>query len=185
LIWNYVVNNYLLGEDPPPFDILFWNNDTTNLPAQLHSDYLDIYGDKRFVRPGEVDFLDHKIDLTAVKQDAFMVAAVTDHITPWRACYRNNHLFGGDIEFVLSNSGHIQALLNPPGNPKATYFANPDLPETPDEWMEGAKPVQGSWWPRWSEWLGDRAGDKKSAPKSLGAKAYPPISKAPGEYVYG
>lgn len=185
LIWNYVVNNYLLGEDPPPFDILFWNNDTTNLPAQLHSDYLDIYADQRFANPGEVDFMDHQIDLTAVKQDAFMVAAVTDHITPWRACYRNNHLFGGDVEFVLSNSGHLQALLNPPGNPKSNYFTNPDIAESADEWLEGATQNQGSWWPRWTEWLSERAGEKKKAPKSLGAKSYPPISKAPGEYVYG
>lgn len=185
LIWNYVVNNYLMGDDPPPFDILYWNNDSTNLPAQLHSDYLDIYADKRFVEPGNVEFLGHPIDLTKVTQDAFMVAAVTDHITPWRACYRNVRLFGGDIEFVLSNSGHIQALLNPPGNPKAQYFANPDLPENADEWIAGATPQQGSWWPRWTDWLSERSGDKKAAPKALGSKAYSPICKAPGEYVYG
>lgn len=185
LIWNYVVNNYLMGNDPPPFDILYWNNDTTNLPAQLHSDYLDVFGDKRFAEPGNVDFMDHKVDLTKIKQDAFMVAAITDHITPWRACYRNVHLFGGDIEFVLSNSGHLQALLNPPGNPKAQYFTNKDLPQTPDEWMENASPVQDSWWPRWTEWLGERSGEMKSAPKSLGNKTYAPICAAPGEYVFG
>jgi polyhydroxyalkanoate synthase len=185
LIWNYVVNNYLLGEDPPPFDILYWNNDSTNLPAQLHSDYLDIYKDKRFTNPGEVDFLDHKIDLTKVKQDAFMVGAVTDHITPWRACYRNVHLFGGDTTFVLSNSGHIQALLNPPGNPKAQFFTNDALPATPDEWFAGAQPQQGSWWPMWTDWLSERSGEMKKAPKSLGSKAYPPVCKAPGEYVFG
>ena len=185
LIWNYVVNNYLMGDDPPPFDILYWNNDSTNLPAQLHSDYLDIYADKRFAEPGNVEFMGNLIDLTNVKQDSFMVAAVTDHITPWRACYRNVHLFGGETEFVLSNSGHIQALLNPPGNPKAQYFANAELPENADEWLEGAEAVQGSWWPRWTEWLAERSGEKKNAPKSLGAKAYPPIVKAPGEYVFG
>lgn len=185
LIWNYVVNNYLMGDDPPPFDILYWNNDSTNLPAQLHSDYLDIYADKRFAEPGNVEFMGHKIDLRKVKQDAFMVAAVTDHITPWRACYRNNQLFGGDIEFVLSNSGHIQALLNPPGNPKAQYFANPELPEDSEEWFANAEPQQGSWWPRWIDWLSERSGDKKKAPKSLGNKACPPIVKAPGEYVFG
>lgn len=185
LIWNYVVNNYLMGNDPPPFDILFWNNDSTNLPAQLHSDYMDIYGDKRFAEPGNVDFMDHKLDLTKVTQDSFMVAAVTDHITPWRACYRNVHLFGGKTEFYLSNSGHIQALLNPPGNPKANYFTNSELPDDPEEWLEGAKQQQGSWWPRWTEWLGIRAGEKKPAPKALGNKAYAPIMKAPGEYVFG
>ncbi len=185
LIWNYVVNNYLMGNSPPPFDILYWNNDSTNLPAQLHSDYMDIYGDKRFAEPGNVDFMDHKLDLTKVKQDSFMVAAVTDHITPWRACYRNVHLFGGKTEFYLSNSGHIQALLNPPGNPKSNYFSNDDLPADADEWLEGAKQVSGSWWPRWTEWLGERAGEKKPAPKNLGNKSFTPISKAPGEYVFG
>ncbi|MEM8770682.1 MAG: alpha/beta fold hydrolase [Pseudomonadota bacterium] len=185
LIWNYVVNNYLMGDDPPPFDILYWNNDSTNLPAQLHSDYLDVFSDKRFAEPGNVEFMGHKIDLTKVTNDMFMVAAVTDHITPWRACYRNVHLFGGDVEFVLSNSGHIQALLNPPGNPKAQYFANKNLSEDADEWLGGAEPIQDSWWPRWTEWLGERAGDKKSAPKSLGNKSFQPLYAAPGEYVFG
>lgn len=185
LIWNYVVNNYLLGEAPPPFDILYWNNDTTNLPAQLHSDYLDIYHDKRFANPGEVDFMEHKIDLTKVKQDIFMLAAVTDHITPWRAAYRNTKLFGGKIDFILANSGHIQALLNPPGNPKSKFFTNPDLPDNPDEWLGGGEEHAGSWWPHWSEWLGAHAGAKKKAPKTLGNKAHPVTSKAPGEYVFG
>lgn len=184
LIWNYVVNNYLLGEDPPPFDVLFWNNDTTNLPAQLHSDYLDIYSDKRFRQDTSVEFMGHAVDLKNVTQDAFMVAGVTDHITPWKACYRNVHLFGGDIEFTLSNSGHIQSLLNPPGNPKAKFFANKDLPETADEWLGGTREVAGSWWPRWDEWLSERSGEMKKPPKSVGNKAYPPLTKAPGEYVF-
>ncbi len=184
LIWNYVVNNYLLGEDPPPFDVLFWNNDTTNLPAQLHSDYLDIYSDKRFQSTSSVEFMGNVVDLSNVTQDAFMVAGVTDHITPWKACYRNVHLFGGEIEFSLSNSGHIQSLLNPPGNPKAKYFANKNLPETADEWVAGAEQIDGSWWPRWDEWLSERSGEKKTSPKSLGNKTHPPMAKAPGEYVF-
>ena len=184
LIWNYVVNNYLLGEDPPPFDILYWNNDTTNLPAQLHSDYLDIFFDKRFKSESEVEFMGHVVDLDMVAQDAFMVAGVTDHITPWKACYRNVHLFGGEIEFVLSNSGHIQSLLNPPGNPKAKYFTNPEFPEMADDWVANAEQVDGSWWTRWDEWLSERSGEMKPSPKSLGVKAYPPITKAPGEYVF-
>lgn len=184
LIWNYVVNNYLLGEDPPPFDVLFWNNDTTNLPAQLHSDYLDIYSDKRFKKDSSVEFMGNVVDLKNVTQDAFMVAGVTDHITPWKACYRNVHLFGGDIEFTLSNSGHIQSLLNPPGNPKSKYFANKALPSTADEWIEGTNEVSGSWWPRWDEWLSERSGAMKNAPESIGNKAYPPLAQAPGEYVF-
>ena len=184
LIWNYVVNNYLLGEDPPPFDVLYWNADSTNLPAQLHSDYLDIFFDKRFKKESEVGFMGNVVDLEQVSQDCFMVAGVTDHITPWKACYRNVHLFGGEIEFVLSNSGHIQSLLNPPGNPKAKYFTNADFPATADEWVAGAHEVGGSWWTRWDEWLSERSGEMKASPKTLGNKKHPPINKAPGEYVF-
>jgi len=184
LIWNYVVNNYLLGEDPPPFDVLYWNNDTTNLPAQLHSDYLDIFYDKRFRPESEVEFLDHTIDLSAVTQDAFLMAGVTDHITPWKACYRNIKLFGGEVEFILSNAGHLQSLLNPPGNPKAQYFTNTEFPDTPDEWVKGASSVDASWWLRWNDWLSERSGEMKNAPKKIGNKAYPPLSQAPGEYVF-
>ena len=184
LIWNYVVNNYLLGEDPPPFDVLFWNNDSTNLPAQLHSDYLDIFHDKRFRPSSSVEFMGHIVDLKAVTQDGFIVAGVTDHITPWKACYRNVHLLGGELEFVLSSSGHIQSLLNPPGKPRAKYFSNPEFPETADEWIGGAEQVEGSWWPRWDQWLSIRSGEMKKSPRSLGSKAYPPIKKAPGSYVF-
>jgi len=137
LIWNYVVNNYLMGEAPPPFDILFWNADTTNLPAQLHSDYLDIFQDRRFRPDKNVLFMDHIVDMSAVTQDGLMIAGVTDHITPWKACYRNIRLMGGEVEFLLSNSGHLQSLLNPPGNPKAKYYTNKDHPARADRWLEG------------------------------------------------
>ena len=184
LIWNYVVNNYLMGQDPPPFDVLYWNNDTTNLPAQLHSDYLDIYSDKRFRDDADVEFMGHIVDLKTVTQDCLMLAGVTDHITPWKACYRNTELFGGDIEFLLSNSGHLQSLLNPPGNPKAQYFTNPNLVKDPEQWVSSAKSVEESWWLRWNEWLSERSGAMKASPKKLGSKAYPPTVQAPGEYVF-
>lgn len=184
LIWNYVVNNYLLGQDPPPFDVLYWNNDTTNLPAQLHSDYLDIFQDRRFRKDKNVVFMDHTVNLEAVTQDGFMVAGVTDHITPWMACYRNIRLFGGEIDFVLSNSGHLQSLLNPPGNPKALYYTNADHPARATKWLEGAESVSESWWLRWNNWLSIRSGEMKNAPKKLGNKAYPAQSQAPGEYVF-
>lgn len=184
LIWNYVVNNYLLGESPPPFDVLFWNNDSTNLPAELHSNYLDIF-QKRSFRPDKTEvFMDNIIDLSAVTQDNFMLAGVTDHITPWKACYRNVRLFGGETTFVLSNSGHIQSLLNPPGNPKAQYFINKDFPPRADRWLEGAQSHAESWWLPWKTWLGERSGEMKPAPKTLGNKAHPAVSKAPGEYVF-
>lgn len=184
LIWNYVVNNYLLGEDPPPFDVLYWNNDSTNLPAQLHSDYLDIFQDRRFRPDKKIPFMGNDVDLGSVTQDGFMVAGVTDHITPWKACYRNVRLMGGDIEFILSNSGHLQSLINPPGNPKAKYYTNKDFPPRADRWLQGAESYSESWWIRWNTWLSERSGEMKTAPKSLGNKAYPPISKAPGEYIF-
>jgi polyhydroxyalkanoate synthase len=187
LVWNYVINNYLHGEDPPAFDVLFWNNDSTNLTAQLHSDYLDIYEDQPFRRPGKVKVADHKVDLTKFTKDAFFVAGVTDHITPWKACYRATQLIGSEnVEFILSQSGHIQALLNPPGNPKAKYFRSEKRPpETIDEWMgKDAKEHAGSWWPYWREWLQARSGDKIAAPAVLGSKKHRPGTAAPGKYVF-
>ncbi len=185
LIWNYVVNNYLLGEDPPPFDVLYWNNDTTNLPAALHSDYLDIYHLKPFVTPGPTSFAGHELDMGQVKQDLFIVAGTTDHITPWKACYRTIGLMGSkNIKFVLANSGHIQSLINPPGNPKASYFTSDETPETADEWMGNASRQEGSWWPEWVQWLHERSGEEKKAPVKLGQKSYPPLLKAPGSYVF-
>jgi polyhydroxyalkanoate synthase subunit PhaC len=187
LIWNYVINNYLMGQDPPPFDVLFWNNDTTNLPAQLHSDYLDMYPKQPFANPGQVDFAGHVVDMTKVKQDVFIIAGVTDHITPWKACYRTTQLLGSEnIEFVLSHSGHIQALLNPPGNPKSKFYRGKagKQPATTDEWMAGATEVAGSWWPLWGEWLKARSGAEKAAPKEVGNKDYPAADPAPGRYAF-
>jgi polyhydroxyalkanoate synthase len=187
LVWNYVINNYLHGEDPPPFDVLFWNNDSTNLPAALHSDYLRMYEDQPFANPGTAQLGGHTVDLTKVTQDVFIVAGVTDHITPWKACYRTTQLLGSkNIEFVLSHSGHIQALLNPPGNPKAKYYRNPNKPpKTTDEWMtNGATEVAGSWWPHWKDWLVAHSGSPVPAPQKLGNKKYQPGDPAPGRYVY-
>lgn len=184
LIWNYVVNNYLLGNPPPAFDILYWNADTTNLPAQLHSDYLDMFADERFKPDSGIEFMGNEINLKNVKQDCFMLSAVTDHITPWRACYRNTALFGSNVEFILSSSGHIQSLLNPPGNPKAKFFTNSTIEDTSEKWLSGAEENAGSWWPYWDKWLGKRSGTLKSAPKKLGNKSFPPMCQAPGEYVF-
>ena len=187
LVWNYVINNYLHGEDPPPFDVLFWNNDSTNLTAALHSDYLRVYETQPFRNPGEVELAGHKVDLTKVKQDVFVVAGVTDHITPWKACYRLTQLIGSpNVDFVLSQSGHIQALLNPPGNPKAKYFHSQTRPPASiDAWMNGAAEEKaGSWWPFWSEWLAAHSGAKKAAPKAGGSKKHPTLGPAPGTYLF-
>ena len=183
LIWNYVVNNYLMGDDPPAFDVLYWNSDTTNLPAKLHSDYLDMYSDKRFQRGSEVEFMGGIINLENVCIDGYIQGALTDHITPWQAVYRNTGLFGGTTEFVLSHSGHIQSLVNPPGNPRAQYFTNSKIMSSPDEWKETAELQQDSWWLHWDKWLGERSGELKNAPRSMGNRSYPVIYNAPGKYL--
>jgi polyhydroxyalkanoate synthase len=186
LIWNYVVNNYLMGDSPPAFDILFWNNDTTNLPAALHSDFLDSYVSAPFVNPGTVEFKGNTLDLGRVTHDSFIVAGFTDHITPWRACFRTTRILGGNNEFYVSNSGHIQSLLNPPGNPKAKYYVNPTgMDGKSDEWLAGAELKDGSWWTPWSVWLTDRSGPKKAAPKTPGNRTFKALAPAPGEYVFG
>ena len=187
LVWNYVINNYLHGEDPPAFDILHWNNDTTNLTASLHSDYLRVYEEQPFINPGKSHMAGHGVDLTKVDNDMFILAGVTDHITPWKACYRSTQLFGSkNIEFVLSQSGHIQAILNPPGNPKAKFFrSGKALPPTAEAWMGTVAEHAGSWWPFWMEWLKLRSGALKVAPKTLGNKDYPAGDSAPGVYAFG
>jgi len=184
LIWNYVVNNYLMGNEPPAFDILYWSNDSTNLPATLHGEYVDIFSGGAMVRPGEMIVAETPIDLSSVECDKFFVAGVTDHITPWKACYRDSQAFGGEHTFVLSHSGHVQSLVNPPGNPKACYYLNDDQPEAADEWREGAEKQQGSWWPLWMDWLQERSGGLKNRPRSLGNKQYKAGVAAPGEYVH-
>lgn len=184
LIWSYVVNNYLMGNSPPVFDILYWNNDTTNLPAGLHSDYLDIFTQGSLNRPGELTVCDTPVDLGQVDCDKFFIAGVTDHITPWKACYRSSLVYGGEAKFVLSHSGHIQSLINPPGNPKACYYLNDNRPGTAEEWQADAEQQQGSWWPLWMEWLQDRSGDLKTRPRKLGNSKYKAGAAAPGEYVH-
>ena len=187
LVWNYVVNNYLHGEDPPAFDILFWNNDSTNLTAALHSDYLRIYEEQPFVNRGKSTIAGHQLDISKVNCDLFILGGVTDHITPWKACYRSTQLFGSqNIEFVLSHSGHVQAIINPPGNPKAKYYRAPKVkpPKAPEKWLKLAQEFPGSWWPLWAEWLKDRSGNLKPAPAELGNADHPPGDKAPGRYAF-
>ncbi len=187
LIWNYVINNYLLGEDPPAFDVLFWNADATNLSASLMGDFLTLFETLAFTKKGEIEMVDHKIDLSKVKSDLFILGGVTDHITPWRACYRSTQLFGSkDVTFVLSQAGHMQAILNPPGNPKAKYYISKKSghpPEDVDDWLKDTEEVPGSWWPFWMEWVQQRSGKKKPAPKGLGNAKFKPLDPAPGLYV--
>jgi len=184
LIWNYWVNNYLLGNEPPVFDILYWNNDTTRLPAALHGEFIDMFRTNPLTRPGALEVCGTPIDLGQVTCDFFCVAGTTDHITPWDSCYKSAHLFGGKCEFVLSNSGHIQSILNPPGNPKARYMTNSEMPADPRAWQESATKHTDSWWLHWQTWLAERAGNLKKAPANLGNKKHPAAEAAPGTYVH-
>lgn len=184
LIWNYWVNNYLLGNQPPAFDILYWNADTTRLPAALHGDYLDLYFSNPFVNAGKLTLNDKTIDMSKVKADSYVVAGVTDHITPWKGVYKTAQIMGEGTTFVLSNSGHLQSLLNPPSNPKASFMIGPISKDKPDAFMASAEKRKGSWWLDWRDWLQARSGDEVAAPAALGSARYPSLGAAPGTYVF-
>lgn len=185
LIWSYWVNNYLLGQNPPAFDILYWNADTTNLTAGLHSDFLDLVSSNGLAQPGTVEVLGTPVDLRKVTCDAFVVAGATDHIIPWSAAYQTTQMLGGDSEFVLGSSGHIQAIVNPPGKRRSGFLTRPGTPPPePLDWREGATSHEGSWWDHWLRWLAERSGERRRAPARLGNRRHPPIEAAPGRYVH-
>ena len=185
LVWNYWVNNYLMGEKPPAVDLMAWNADGTNLPAALHAQFLNIFGDNLLCKPGSLDVLGTPVDLGRVGCETYVMAAIADHITPWKGCYRTTQLLRGRSTFVLSNSGHIAGLVNPPGNPKARYFAGPVPGPDPDAWLALASERPGSWWEHWADWLNQRSGEMRPAPETLGSERYPVLGPAPGEYVFG
>ena len=184
LVWNYWVNNYLLGEKPPALDILFWNADTTRMPAGLHGDFVDLAMDNLLVRAGALSVLGVPIDLSRIDVDAYIVAGIADHITPWQNCYRSTQLLGGAARYVLSTGGHIAALVNPPGNPKASFQVNKTNPADPSEWLKGAETLPGSWWTDASAWLAERCGPTRPAPGQLGGGGLRPLVEAPGTYVF-
>jgi polyhydroxyalkanoate synthase len=183
LIWNYWVNNYLLGRKPAAFDILFWNSDTTRMTAQLHADFVDVSIDNVLAQPDLLTVQGVPIDLSRIETDAYVVAGIADHLTPWESCYRSSQLLGGKSRFILSTSGHIAALVNPPDNSKASYRVNPDNPPDPKDWLAGAETAQGSWWPDAVAWLAERCGPEKAAPEDLGGAGLRPLRDAPGTYV--
>ena len=183
LIWNYWVNNYLLGNDPPAYDILYWNNDTTRLPARLHADFLGLMDTNPYVNPGRMKIAGEIIDMRKLGIDSYVVGGTTDHITPWQGCYETAKLYGERSTFVLANSGHIQSLINPPENKKAHFWAGPAQPKSADAWLQQSVNTSGSWWPHWLEWITSRSGEKKPAPTALGNANSPPLGEAPGRYV--
>jgi polyhydroxyalkanoate synthase subunit PhaC len=184
LIWNYWVNNYLLGKEPPAFDILFWNADTTCLPARLHSDYIDLYFTNPFVNPKKLSLNGTAIDMAQIKVDSYVIAGVTDHITPWKSVYQTAKIMGNDTTFILSNSGHLQSLLNPPGNQKASFVTGPLAPAGPDAFLAGSQKHEGSWWLHWRDWLHERSDEEVPAPTMLGNARHRADVPAPGTYVF-
>jgi polyhydroxyalkanoate synthase len=184
LIWNYWVNNYLLGNRPPAFDILYWNADTTRLPAGLHGDYLDLYFTNPFVNTGKLALNGKTVDMSRIKADSYVIAGVTDHITPWKGVHKTAQIMGEGTTFVLSNSGHLQSLLNPPTNPKASFMIGKVHPSGPDAFVAAAETRKGSWWLDWRDWLYARSGEEIAAPASPGSERHPVLAAAPGTYVF-
>ena len=184
LIWNYWVNNYLQGRDPAAFDVLFWNADTTRMPAALHRDFVELGLGNGLTHPGATTMLGTAVDLGKIGVPSYVVAGIADHICPWQSCYRTTQLLGGDNRFVLSTSGHIASIVNPPGNPKATYQVNDSSPPDPEQWLRTATTAQGSWWPDLVTWLTERGGRLRNAPSELGGAGLAPLDPAPGTYVF-
>jgi polyhydroxyalkanoate synthase len=185
MVWNYVVNNYLLGKDPPAFDILYWNQDAVRLAAGLHRDFVIQGLENSMTRPGETVTLGTPIDLGAVDVDMYAVAGLRDHLVSWDAAYRSVRLFGGAKRFVLSTSGHIQALVNPPSpESRSSYRVTEDLSADAQEFFRQAAVEPGSWWPDYSAWLAERSGELIPAPRSLGSRKHRSMARAPGTYVH-
>ncbi|MBV8429850.1 MAG: alpha/beta fold hydrolase [Solirubrobacterales bacterium] len=182
LVWRYWVNNYLLGEDPPAFDILAWNADGTNLPAALHRQFLEIFR-RNVLVTGELEVLGTPVKLSRIATETYVTGATADHLTPWKGCYRTAQLLSGPSTFILSNAGHIASLVNPPGNPKARYYTGPEPGGEPEEWLAAATERTGTWWEHWTEWVTDRSGEEVPAPARLGSRKHRPIEPAPGIYV--
>jgi len=183
LIWSYWVNNYLQGRQPPPFDILYWNADTTRMTAGLHRDFIRLAVDNALTRPGAASMLGSPVDVAKLDVDTYIVAGVADHLCPWQSCYRSTQLLGGRSRFVLSTSGHIASMVNPPGNEKASFRAASDNPPDPADWLDRATAERGSWWPDYVRWLEARGGGEKPRPRRLGAAGFRPLDPAPGTYV--
>ncbi len=183
LIWSFYVNNYLLGKDPFPFDLLYWNSDVTRMPARMHSFYLrNMYQKNLLAHPGALRIDDTPIDLTEVTTPVYMISTREDHIAPWESTYKATHLFSGPVHFVLAASGHVAGIINPPAKNKYSYWTNDKPPVNPKNWLKAATEHEGSWWPDWTAWHKSFAGEKVPA-RTPGSKQYPALADAPGTYV--
>jgi len=183
LIWSFVVNNYLLGKEPFPFDLLYWNSDSTAMPCAMHSYYLrNMYQENKLVRPGGLTVKGEKIDLRMIAVPSFILSTKEDHIAPWTSTYAATRLYKGKVEFCLAGSGHIAGVINPPEAQKYAYWMAKKLPATPDEFLAKAERYEGSWWPAWDRWVASHSGGEVPA-REPGAGALKPIEDAPGRYV--
>ena len=183
LIWSFVVNNYLLGKDPFPFDLLYWSSDSTRMPAKMHSFYLrNMYQKNLLSQPNGITLDGTAIDLTAIDVPAYILSTREDHIAPWTSTYKATQLYSGQTRFVLAGSGHIAGVVNPPDAGKYGYWTNAELPPDPQAWLAGATQHPGSWWPHWLEWLSPSAGPMRPA-RQPGSRKAKPIEDAPGSYV--
>ena len=184
LVWNYVVGNYLKGEAPPPFDLLYWNGDSTNLPGPMYCWYLrHLYLQNELKKPGALTVCGEKVDLGKINAPVFIYGSREDHIVPWQAAYASTPLLKGKVRFVLGASGHIAGVINPPAKGKRSHWTNDKLPASPEDWFEGATEHPGSWWPEWTRWLAPHGGKQIAAPKAPGSRDFKAIEAAPGRYV--
>jgi len=184
LIWHYVVNNYLKGRTPEPFDLLYWNGDSTNLPGAMYAYYIrNMYLENNLAVPGKLAMLGLPVDLGRIDMPSYVLATREDHIVPWRTAYASARLLGGRIEFVLSASGHVAGVINPASKNRRNYWLNPDLPADADQWLAVAGTHAGSWWPHWAGWLAGFGGDQVAARERLGGSGHGEIEPAPGSYV--
>ncbi|HWI82071.1 class I poly(R)-hydroxyalkanoic acid synthase [Ramlibacter sp.] len=184
LVWNYVVGNYLKGETPPPFDLLYWNSDSTNLPGPMYAWYLrNTYFENNLVKPGKCVVCGEPVDLARIGIPVYIYGSREDHIVPIAGAYASTRHLPGKKRFVMGASGHIAGVINPPAKNKRSYWTNERLPETHAQWLAGAQEHPGSWWPDWAAWLKPHAGRQIAAPKRLGGAKYRPVEPAPGRYV--
>ncbi len=184
LVWNFWVNNNILGRQPPPLDVLYWDNDPTRVPAKLHSDFINIFLNDVFRHPGRQSLFGKPIDYDKVDVPTYFVGGLEDYLMPWRGIYRAVDAFGGNNRFVLSTSGHVQSILRPPNLANCEYFVNEAHAQNPDQWLKEADRRAGTWWEDWSTWLAQYSDGARPAPEAPGCKEFPQICPAPGTYVH-
>ena len=184
LIWQYVVNNYLKGKTPDPFDLLYWNSDSTNLPGAMYTYYVrNMYLENKLCRPGKLKMCNVPVDLRKLDMPAYVLATKEDHIVPWKTAYASARLLRGKVDFVLSASGHIAGVVNPASRNRRNYWLGGRLPKDPERWFATARSEPGSWWTHWSAWLAQHGGERVPAPQAAGGAGYAAIEPAPGRYV--